>query len=65
MGSGKIYRSHNEKGRLRGCYSLRPVSYTHLDVYKRQDPDNVMNPGGTLGLDLEEDQKRFLRDDIK
>lgn len=22
------------------------------------DPDNLMNPGGTLGLDLPEDQKR-------
>ena len=29
------------------------------------DPDNVMNPGGTLGLDLPEEEKRFLRDDIR
>jgi alkyldihydroxyacetonephosphate synthase len=25
------------------------------------DPDNLMNPGGTLGLDLEENQKKFNR----
>ena len=29
------------------------------------DKDYVMNPGGTLGLDLKEEEKRFLRDDIK
>ena len=29
------------------------------------DPDNIMNPGGTLGLDLSEEEKRFLRDDIQ
>ena len=29
------------------------------------DPDNIMNPGGTLGLDLEEKDKRFLREDIQ
>lgn len=29
------------------------------------DPDNIMNPGGTLGLDLEEEEKRFLREDIQ
>ncbi|MGE9882960.1 FAD-binding oxidoreductase [Blautia obeum] len=29
------------------------------------DPDNMMNPGGTLGLDLKEEEKRFLREDIQ
>ncbi len=29
------------------------------------DPDNLMNPGGTLGLDLDESDTKFLRDDIK
>jgi alkyldihydroxyacetonephosphate synthase len=29
------------------------------------DPDNIMNPGGTLGFDLPEEAKKFLRDDIK
>ena len=29
------------------------------------DKDYVMNPGGSLGLDLKEEEKRFLRDDIK
>ena len=26
------------------------------------DPDFLMNPGGTLGLDLMPEQKRFLRE---
>lgn len=29
------------------------------------DPDYNMNPGGTLGLDLTEEEKRFLREDIQ
>ena len=29
------------------------------------DPDYLMNPGGTIGLDLKEDEKRFLREDQK
>lgn len=29
------------------------------------DPDYIMNPGGTLGLDLKEEEKRFLREDIQ
>ena len=28
------------------------------------DPGYNMNPGGTLGLDLPEEEKRFLREDI-
>ena len=29
------------------------------------DPDYTMNPGGTIGLDISEEDKRFLRDDIR
>ena len=29
------------------------------------DKGNLMNPGGTIGLDLEEKDKKFLRKDIK
>ena len=29
------------------------------------DPGYNMNPGGTLGLDLKEEEKRFLREDIQ
>ena len=25
------------------------------------DPDNIMNPGGTLGLDVPQEEKRFLK----
>jgi alkyldihydroxyacetonephosphate synthase len=40
------------------------VGKNEFDVFKTLkrhfDPDNIMNPGGTLGLDLPDDQKRFL-----
>ena len=26
------------------------------------DPDYLMNPGGTIGLDLKPEEKRFLRE---
>ena len=32
-----IWSAMQWKGRLRMLEILRPVSYTHLDVYKRQD----------------------------
>ena len=28
---------------------VTPVSYTHLDVYKRQAPDSANSPGGASG----------------
>ena len=39
--------------------------YDVIRVLKNHfDPDNIMNPGGTLGLDLPEEQKKYLRPDI-
>ena len=29
------------------------------------DPNNNMNPGGTLGLDTPEEEKRFLKEGVK
>ena len=54
---GKLYdNARKEVGRpdLR-FHDLRPVSYTHLDVYKRQDEDraglhSVRHPFGRLAL---------------
>ena len=39
-----------------------PEFEIYKTLKKHFDPDNLMNPGGTLGLDLKEDEKRFLRD---
>ena len=32
------------KGSQHECRFYNPVSYTHLDVYKRQEPDNPYDP---------------------
>ena len=37
-----------------GRSTAKPVSYTHLDVYKRQDPDN----SGSLGGEVARARKR-------
>ncbi|MEA5051183.1 MAG: FAD-binding oxidoreductase [Oscillospiraceae bacterium] len=43
-------------------YSLGPTEYSTFRALKAHfDPDNIMNPGGTLGLDLDESQKRNTR----
>ncbi|MEF9866380.1 MAG: FAD-linked oxidase C-terminal domain-containing protein [Oscillospiraceae bacterium] len=37
--------------------------YDIIRVLKNHfDPDNIMNPGGTLGLDLKEEEKHFMKD---
>ena len=40
------------------------IGHNEMEVYRALkehfDPDHIMNPGGTLGLDLPEEQKRDL-----
>ena len=33
---GRLERKHDNRGRIGGVQTIDPVSYTHLDVYKRQ-----------------------------
>lgn len=67
--SGASMSHHHGIGKLFGPWlegSLGRTEYGVFRVLKDYfDPDNVMNPGGTLGLDLPEEEKKFLRSDIQ
>jgi len=62
--SGASMSHHHGIGKMFGPWlegSLGRNEYAVLRALKGHfDPDNIMNPGGTLGLDLEEGEKRFL-----
>ena len=67
--SGASMSHHHGIGKMFGAWlegSLGRNEYAVIRALKNHfDPTGIMNPGGTLGLDLEEDEKRFLREDIK
>jgi len=67
--SGASMSHHHGIGKMFGPWlegSLGRNEYAIIRALKNHfDPENIMNPGGTLGLDIEEHEKRFLRDDIK
>jgi alkyldihydroxyacetonephosphate synthase len=67
--SGAAMSHHHGIGKMFGPWLegyLGREEYAVIRALKNHfDPDNIMNPGGTLGLDLPDDQLRFLRDDIK
>lgn len=66
--SGASMSHHHGIGKMFAPWlegSLGRAEYGVFKALKQYfDPQNVMNPGGTLGLDLSEDQKKFLKDDI-
>jgi len=57
-GIGKMFAPWLEGSLGRNEYAVIRALKNHFD------PDNIMNPGGTLGLDLNETEKRFLREGI-
>lgn len=67
--SGASMSHHHGIGKMFGPWLEGSVGRNEYDIFRTLknhfDPDNIMNPGGTLGLDLEEKDKRFLREDIK
>jgi alkyldihydroxyacetonephosphate synthase len=67
--SGAAMSHHHGIGKMFGPWIEGSVGRNEYAVFRALknhfDPDNIMNPGGTLGLDLEERDKRFLRDDIR
>ncbi len=64
--SGAAMSHHHGIGKMFGPWlegSLGRTEYGVIRVLKDYfDPDYVMNPGGTLGLDTNANEKRFLRD---
>ena len=67
--SGAAMSHHHGIGKMFGPWLEGSLGRKEYGVFKALknyfDPDYLMNPGGTLGLDTEEDEKKFLRDDIK
>ncbi len=67
--SGAAMSHHHGIGKMFGPWLEGYIGRNEYDVFralKRHfDPDNIMNPGGTLGLDTPEHEKRFLRGDIR
>ena len=63
--SGASMSHHHGIGKMFGPWlegQLGKNEYAIIRALKNYfDPNNLMNPGGTLGLDLEEDEKRFLK----
>jgi alkyldihydroxyacetonephosphate synthase len=63
--SGAAMSHHHGIGKMFGPWlegALGKNEYEIFQVLKNHfDPDNIMNPGGTLGLDTPEEEKRFLK----
>lgn len=64
--SGAAISHHHGIGKFFAPWLEGQIGTRQMEIFKTLkkhfDPDNLMNPGGTLGLDLKEDEKRFQRD---
>ena len=62
--SGAAMSHHHGIGKMFGPWLEGSIGENEFAVFKALkkhfDPDNIMNPGGTLGLDIPREQKRFL-----
>ncbi len=63
--SGAAISHHHGIGKFFAPWLEGQIGSRQMEIYKALkqhfDPDNLMNPGGTLGLDLKEEDKKFLR----
>lgn len=63
--SGAAISHHHGIGKFFAPWLEGQIGTRQMEILKvlknHFDPDNLMNPGGTLGLDLTEEQKRFIR----
>lgn len=64
--SGAAVSHHHGIGKMFAPWLEGQIGTKQMEVFKALkkhfDPNNIMNPGGTLGLDLEEEEKRFIRE---
>lgn len=63
--SGAAISHHHGIGKMFAPWLEGQIGTNQMEIFKVLknyfDPNNIMNPGGTLGLDLTEEQKRFIR----
>lgn len=63
--SGAAISHHHGIGKLFAPWLEGCLGKKEFDIFRALknhfDPNNIMNPGGTLGLDLEENEKRFMK----
>ena len=59
---GAAMSHHHGIGKMTAPWLEAQIGHNQMEIYralkKHFDPDNIMNPGGTLGLDLPEDKRR-------
>ena len=59
---GAAMSHHHGIGKMTAPWLEAQIGKNQMDIYrvlkKHFDPDNLMNPGGTLALDLPEEEKR-------
>lgn len=56
---------HHGIGKMFAPWLEGQIGTNQMEIFKvlkkHFDPNNIMNPGGTIGLDLKEEEKRFIR----
>ncbi len=63
--AGATMSHHHGIGKMFAPWLEGQIGRNQLEIFKALkkhfDPNNIMNPGGTLGLDLTDEEKRFSR----
>lgn len=63
--SGAAISHHHGIGKMFAPWLEGQIGTNQMEIFKvlkkHFDPNNIMNPGGTIGLDLKEEEKRFIR----
>lgn len=66
---GASMSHHHGIGKMIAPWLEGQIGRNELELYKALkrhfDPNNIMNPGGTLALDIDDSEKRFNKPDLK